>query len=61
MVRHVPEIVSNENRISVELEVPVTRIQEKLYKMNRTPVVFFNGMLEKWTQFGITNSMRSMS
>ncbi len=61
MVRHVPEIVSNENRITVELQVPMTKIQEKLYKINRIPVVFFNGMLEKWTQFGITNSMRSIS
>ena len=47
MLGHVTEIVSNENGISVELEVPVTRIQEKLYKLDRAAVVFLNSMFEK--------------
>ena len=47
MLGYVTEIVSNENGISVEMEVPVTKIQEKLYKLDRAAVVFLNSMFEK--------------
>ena len=47
MMGYVTELVSNENGVSVELEVPVTRIQEKLYKLDRAAVVFLNNMFEK--------------
>ncbi len=47
MLGHVTELVSNEHGVSVELEVPVTRIQEKLYRLDRTAVVFLNSMFEK--------------
>jgi len=47
MLGYVTEIVSSEDGISVELEAPVTRIQERLYKLDRTAVVYLNGMFEK--------------